>query len=141
TPWPTRGAPSPPGERTEMERSTSQRKAIHCVLESAGRPLSPPEIFREARSHAPGLGMATVYRTLKRLLADKSISPVELPGEAPRYERSGLEHHHHARCTSCNKVFDWFGCQCACEANSPRGFAVERHEVYLFGRCAECSTN
>jgi len=47
-----------------MERSTAQRKAIHGVLEKARRPLSPPEIFTEARSMAPGLGMATVYRTL-----------------------------------------------------------------------------
>jgi len=59
-----------------MERSTAQRKAIHCVLENAGRPLSPPEIFSQARSMAPGLGMATVYRTLKRLLDEKSIAPV-----------------------------------------------------------------
>ena len=123
-----------------MERSTAQRKAIHQVLERSGRPLSPPAIFSEARSLAPGLGMATVYRTLKRLLDEKTISPVELPGEAPRYERSGMEHHHHFRCTSCNKVFDWFGCQCTCEQHTPHGFAVERHDVYLFGRCADCAT-
>jgi len=122
-----------------MERSTAQRKAIHIVLERAGRPLSPPEIFGEARSMAPGLGMATVYRTLKRLLDEKTISPVELPGEAPRYERSGMQHHHHFRCNSCNKVYDWFGCQCTCEQNTPHGFAVESHEVYLFGRCERCS--
>ena len=124
-----------------MERSTAQRKAIHCVLENAGRPLSPPEIFSQARSMAPGLGMATVYRTLKRLLDDKTIASVELPGEAPRYERSGMQHHHHFRCTSCNKVFDWFGCQCTCEQNTPHGFAVESHEVYLFGRCDACAAD
>jgi len=124
-----------------MERSTAQRKAIHGVLESARRPLSPPEIFSEARAMAPGLGMATVYRTLKRLMDEKTISQVELPGEAPRYERSGMQHHHHFRCKACNRVFDWFGCQCNCEQNTPRGFAVEGHEVYLFGRCEECAAN
>ena len=127
------------GEPRLMERSTAQRKAIHGVLENARRPLSPPEIFSEARSKAPGLGMATVYRTLKRFIDEKTISQVELPGEAPRYERSGMQHHHHFRCNSCNRVFDWFGCQCTCEQNTPRGFAVEGHEVFLFGRCEECA--
>jgi Fur family ferric uptake transcriptional regulator len=122
-----------------MERTTAQRKAIHAALAKAGRPLSPSEIFQHARTIAPGLGMATVYRTLKRMLEDKAIEPVELPGEAPRYERSGLEHHHHFRCTSCNRVFDWFGCNCAYEEKSPAGFDVEGHEVFLFGRCVECS--
>jgi len=64
------------GEPRLMERSTAQRKAIHGVLEHASRPLSPPEIFNAARAVAPGLGMATVYRTLKRLLDEKTISQV-----------------------------------------------------------------
>ena len=121
-----------------MERTTAQRKAIHTVLEKSGRPLSPPEIFHEARHMAPGLGMATVYRTIKRLIDDHAIAQVGLPGEAPRYERAGMQHHHHFRCSSCNKVYDWFGCVCPCEASAPRGFEVSGHEVYLFGRCAEC---
>jgi Fur family ferric uptake transcriptional regulator len=121
-----------------MERTTAQRKAIHTVLENAGRPLSPPEIFEEARSMAPGLGMATVYRTIKRLIGDKAITQVGLPGEAPRYEPSGMEHHHHFRCSSCHRVFDWFGCTCPCETSAPRGFEVQGHEIYLFGLCESC---
>ena len=124
---------------TAMERTTAQRKAIHTVLEKAGRPLSPPEIFQEARSIAPGLGMATVYRTIKRLLDENCIEQVELPGDAPRYERSGMGHHHHFCCKGCNKVYDWFGCNCPCESQSPAGFAVEGHDVYLYGRCVDCA--
>ncbi len=123
-----------------MERTTAQRKAIHTVLEKTGRPLSPTEIFHEARHTAPGLGMATVYRTIKRLLDENKIAEVQLPGEAPRYERSGMQHHHHFSCTNCKRVFDCFGCQCPCEQNTPAGFAVEGHEVYLFGRCETCVT-
>jgi Fur family ferric uptake transcriptional regulator len=123
-----------------MERTTAQRKAIHTVLEQSGRPLSPPEIFNAARAIAPGLGMATVYRTIKRLLDDGNISQVELPGEAPRYERSGLTHHHHFRCTGCNKVFDLLGCDASFRECTPKGFALESHELYLFGRCETCVT-
>ena len=122
-----------------MERTTTQRKAIHQALERSGRPLSPPEIFNEARSIAPGLGMATVYRTIKRLLDDGNIAQVELPGEAPRYERSGMRHHHHFRCNACNKVYDLVDCSSEFKDFTPKGFAVESHEVYLFGRCEACA--
>jgi len=122
-----------------MERTTAQRKAIHAVLERSGRPLSPPEIFQEARTMAPGLGMATVYRTIKRLMDEKTIQQVELPGEAPRYERSGMGHHHHFRCNSCNKVYDLFGCHNEFQNCTPSGFALESHEIYLFGRCEACA--
>jgi len=123
-----------------MERTTAQRKAIHAVLERSGRPLSPPEIFQEARTMAPGLGMATVYRTIKRLMDEQTIQQVELPGEAPRYERTGMGHHHHFRCNTCNKVYDLFGCHSEFQSCTPTGFALEGHEIYLFGRCEACAS-
>jgi Fur family ferric uptake transcriptional regulator len=123
-----------------MERNTVQRRAIHRVLEQAGRPMGPPEIFDAAKEHAPGLGIATVYRTIKRLLDDGFLSQVELPGEAPRYEVAGKGHHHHFRCNNCNKVFDLQGCPGAFKQILPQGFSLETHELYLFGRCGECGT-
>jgi Fur family ferric uptake transcriptional regulator len=122
-----------------MERTTHQRKAIHSVLEATGRPLSPLEIFAAAREMAPGLGMATVYRTIKRMLDDGHLAPVEIPGEAPRYERSGMDPHHHFRCNSCNKVFDMFGCNVTFEKGAPAGFVLEGQHIFLYGRCSGCS--
>jgi Fur family ferric uptake transcriptional regulator len=123
-----------------MERTTSQRKAIQSAIEEAGRPLeSPRDPCRRAPAR-PGLGMATVYRAINRLLDDGVLAAVELPGEAPRYERAGLGHHHHFRCGGCNKVFDFFGCTNGFERFAPEGFALERHELFLFGRCVVCAT-
>jgi len=139
----------PPPERTRhgkvrtlgvfiMERNTVQRRAIHQVIEDAGRPLGPPEIYEMARQAVPGMGIATVYRTIKRMLDEKWLSPVELPGEAPRYELAGKEHHHHFRCNNCNRVFDLNGCPNAFQSIMPNGFSLEGHELYLFGRCTDC---
>jgi len=122
-----------------MERNTAQRRAIHRVLEHTGRPMGPPEIFEAAKGLAPGLGIATVYRTIKRLLDEGVLTPVELPGEAPRYELAGKGHHHHFRCSKCNRVFDVDGCPNAFKQYLPRGFSLERHEMFLFGRCNECA--
>jgi len=121
-----------------MERNTVQRRAIHQVIEAAGRPLGPPEIYELARQSVPGMGIATVYRTIKRMLDENWLAPVELPGEAPRYELSGLGHHHHFRCNACNKVFDLMGCPDAFQSIIPNGFSLEGHELYLFGRCQDC---
>ena len=122
-----------------MERNTVQRRAIHKVLEQSGRPMGPPEIYEAAKSHAPGLGIATVYRTIKRLIEDGFLAQVELPGEAPRYEVSGKGHHHHFRCNGCSKVFDLQGCPGPFKQKLPKGFHLDSHEVYLFGRCGDCA--
>ena len=73
-----------------MERNTRQRTAILGAIEAAGRPLSPAELHALARSEAPALGLATVYRNIKLLLEEGRIREVSLPGEAPRYELDGL---------------------------------------------------
>ena len=121
-----------------MERNTIQRRAIHKVIEDAGRPVGPPEIFELAREHAPGLGIATVYRCINRLLDEGRIISVDLPGEAPRYEMAGKEHHHHFRCNGCNKVYDLLTCADQYAGLAPKGFRLESHEVYLFGKCEAC---
>lgn len=121
-----------------MERNTAQRRAIHKAMEDAGRPMGPNEIFDAARAHVPGLGIATVYRAIKHLLDDGFLAQVDLPGEPPRYELAGKEHHHHFRCSNCRKVFDLDGCTDSFRQMLPKGFKLDGHEVYLFGRCEEC---
>ena len=121
-----------------MERNTAQRRAIHKSLEVAGRPMGPGEIFEAAREHVPGLGIATVYRAIKQLLDDGFLSQVDLPGEPPRYEVAGKAHHHHFRCTSCRKVYDLDHCTDSFKQLLPRGFKLDGHELYLFGRCSSC---
>ncbi len=121
-----------------MERNTAQRRAIQRVIQESGRPVGPPEIFQLARELAPGLGIATVYRCINRLLDEGSIVAVDLPGEAPRYEMSGKAHHHHFCCNGCNKVFDLLACMEQFAELAPAGFRLEGHEVYLFGKCDSC---
>ena len=53
-----------------MIRNTKQREAIRRAIREAGRPLSAAEVLDSAGLYAPGLGMATVYRTLSALLDD-----------------------------------------------------------------------
>lgn len=122
-----------------MQRNTRQREAIRQVLQESGRPLSTREVLEAAKEKVPGLGIATVYRTLNSLLEEKEISAVELPGETPRYEVAGKHHHHHFHCTVCGKVFEIENCPGDLERLAPPGFKAERHEIVLYGHCPECT--
>src|SRR5690606_27808311 len=91
-------------------RSTRQRGAIISTLTAADRPLSAVEILHLARSHVPGLGLATVYRTIDSFAKAGDVATVEIPGRPPRYEIAGKDHHHHFLCSTCHRVFEVHGC-------------------------------
>lgn len=121
-----------------MERSTRQRSAISTVIDAAHRPLSPQEIVEGVQVAGVPIGIATVYRNLKLLVDDGLIQAVNLPGENPRYESTEHAHHHHFQCNECKKVFDVEGCPGNMKKLAPKGFTVERHELTLYGQCADC---
>lgn len=122
-----------------MQRDTAQRRAIRKVLGALNRPLSPQEILEAAQTHVPNMGLATVYRTVKSLTETKALSVVDVPGEPQRYELAGKGHHHHFSCRECGRMFEMDGCPGDLERLVPRGFIMEDHEVFIYGRCRECS--
>lgn len=124
-----------------MALRTRQREAIRAALEDAGRPLGAREVHAAAQAVVPGLGLATVYRTLRTLEEERSIRAVALPGEPPRYEVAGKAHHHHFHCRVCGRVFDVDGCvgdTAPLAALTPAGFRLATHEIILYGDCAGC---
>lgn len=121
-----------------MERNTRQREAIRDAIAQAQRPLLPQEVLDAAQQQAPGLGIATVYRNLKALLAEGELQSVNLPGENPRFELAGHQHHHHFQCNQCQRVFDVHACPGDFSQLAPKGFTVEDHDLTLYGRCKDC---
>jgi Fur family ferric uptake transcriptional regulator len=121
-----------------MERVTRQRDAIKSVIQTAKRPLSPAEVLEGARASVPALGMATVYRNLKLLVAEGIVQVITLPGENPRYEMNESGHHDHFQCTTCHRVYDVPGCPGDMRRLAPRGFTIAHHHLTLYGRCANC---
>ncbi len=119
-----------------MKRHTRQRQAIQRVLEESGRPLLPGEVQVGAQNEVPGLGLATVYRTLKAMVADGLVQVIELPGEAPRFEIQ-TAHHDHFRCLACGEIFE-LSCP-GIAAALPPGFEIADHQLVLYGKCPECS--
>lgn len=119
-------------------RKTRQKEAIRTSFLEADRPLSPEETLNYAQQKVEGISIATVYRNIGALVEDKWLIPVEIPGESPRYEIAGKEHHHHFHCNGCGKVFELEGCDVPVRPKLPRRFRATGHEVFVYGTCSEC---
>ena len=123
-----------------QQRNTSQRQVIESILIETDRPLLPKEILVKAQQQLPKLGIATVFRALKDLVAQGSVHPVHIGDEAPRYEGT-REHHHHFKCVDCGNVYDLFSCPGNLEHLLPPDFQLLSHDITLFGKCASCSNS
>ena len=121
-------------------RRTSQGSAITKVVRDATGPLRPLEILELASRIVPTLGIATVYRQLRRLQDAGQVRAVDLGVNDVRYEPTDRGHHHHFLCSECEEAFDIDGCAEGISEMVPPGFMVQTHEITLYGQCEECST-
>lgn len=125
--------------REHKLRNTRQQRIIRDILQTAQRPLNAEEVFQIARGTYSKLGIATVYRTLRRMTEAGVIAPVAIAGEGAYYEMSKPGHHHYFHCCYCRKVYVIEGCPGVIEQLTPMGFRHERHEIVLHGFCSDCN--
>ena len=121
-----------------MTYLTQQKLVLGAVFEHAKRPLTPVEIWEQAREKIPALGIATVYRAIKQFVDEGQVRTVEVPGAAPHYESTARHHHHFFLCQQCKRLFDLVGCVRGVKSLAPEGFRVKQHEIVLYGECASC---
>ena len=119
-------------------RRTSQGSAITKVVRDATGPLRPLEILELASRIVPTLGIATVYRQLRRLQDAGQVRAVDLAVNDVRYEPTDRGHHHHFLCSECEEAFDIHGCAEGISEMVPPGFTIQNHEITLYGQCDEC---
>jgi Fur family ferric uptake transcriptional regulator len=125
------------------KRWTSQRDAIIAAIGSAGEHVSAEEIYLKVRRKRPGIGFATVYRTLKMMKDGGAIHRREFGDGKARFEAgehpSG--HHDHLVCTSCGRVVEFKSGtieRLQMSIVSRRGFVMTGHRLDLFGTCPVC---
>lgn len=122
---------------------TSQRRAIFEVLENnKGRHLSAEEVFLEVRKKMPGIGIATVYRTLELLENLDILHKGSFDEGKFRYELSDEKghFHHHFICVDCGRIDevreDYL--QLIETEMERKGYQVSDHNLKLYGYCPEC---
>lgn len=120
-------------------RNTRQLVAIETALRSAGRPLAIEELHATARRALPGLGLATIYRTVRDLTAAGRIVSIKYAGQPTRYEWAVSRSHSHFICNRCRRVFDIDGPDdVPLPRRRPKGFRFEGEEVIYYGTCGDC---
>lgn len=123
-------------------RSTRQRDIILDAFLSADRHISIEELYRKLRAKNPGIGYATVYRTLK-LFAESGIARETQFGDGQtRYEHvTAGEHHDHLVCTRCGTIVEFENEaieQLQSQVADQHGFLIVNHRLELYGLCSRC---
>jgi len=119
-------------------KTTQQREAIvDAFLASTGH-MALDEVLARVRRRNPGVGLATVYRTVKLLEEAGLIDARHFgPGET-LYEVADVGHHDHLICDECGYIIEFESEEIERlqdEAAKRRGFNVLRHRHELFGLC------
>lgn len=123
-------------------RSTRQRDIILDIFLSTHQHVSVEELYLKIKSSNPGIGHATVYRTLK-LFAEAGLArEIHLHDSQTRYEHvMAGEHHDHLVCTGCDSIIEFEDetIEKLQEAVAARhGFKIKSHKMEIYGLCAGC---
>lgn len=126
-------------------KSTKARLGLLAILQRSKKPLAVEAVHRKFGADKPD--MATVYRSLKDLLAVKLIRQVDLQHGHAHYEYVGDSNsdHHHIICTNCGLIEDITDCKvdpliAKALQNSKRFTRATDHSFEIFGVCKTCST-
>lgn len=90
-------------------KSTRQRRALFdCFVEVDGH-VSLDEMLARVHSVVPGVGYATVYRTMKLFVKAGIAEERQFGDGQARYEPVAHEHDHHDHiiCRTCGHIFEF----------------------------------
>ncbi len=124
-------------------KATRQREEIVRAFFAAGRHISAEELHRQLRASQPGIGLVTVYRTLK-LLRRAGLATERQFGDAyARFDpRPADSPHHHLICTRCGRIQEFEDAalsELARTVKRTHGFTVHEERLELYGTCRACA--
>jgi Fe2+ or Zn2+ uptake regulation protein len=118
---------------------TPQRRTIFEVLEGTVEHPTAEQVHAEVRKRLPDVSLATVYKTLKELVAMGEILELNFHDDRSRFDPKTGDHSH-LKCVQCGRLedidcnFDHLHLQ-PCDRH---GYQVLRHEVIFYGNCPKC---
>lgn len=119
---------------------TPPRQAVLEALESGDGHMTPAEILGRAQAIHPGLGRATVYRTLELLTSLGVVRPIFL-GERGVCLTLAEGGHHHLICSDCGAVIEFDECTVAeleQDLAQRLNFQIRGHLLEFYGLCQQC---
>jgi Fur family transcriptional regulator, ferric uptake regulator len=119
-------------------RQTEQRRAIVEALRESPRAITAQELHERL----DGVGLATVYRNLQRLVDEGVADALRRESGEQAFLLCGSEHHHHLTCRSCGRVERVRDCRLDEWARAvalEHGFRDVDHRAELVGECPACA--
>jgi Fur family ferric uptake transcriptional regulator len=126
-------------------KSTKQRDAILKIFAGAQQHLNADELYVRVKKVNPGIGYATVYRTLKLLAEAGLAEECRFEDGFSRFEyKNGNAHHDHLVCTRCGTIIEFENARIEAlqhDVAKEKGFTVHSHKMDLYGLCVACQQN
>jgi Fur family transcriptional regulator, ferric uptake regulator len=122
-------------------RLTAPRRAVAELIDGHTGAFTAAELVTQAKKERPGLGRATIFRTLDLFLELGAVERIELPDGRHAYVVSGPDHHHHVVCSRCGRItdIDDRGIKALTKKIAKRtGYAIDTHRLDLSGLCGPC---
>jgi Fe2+ or Zn2+ uptake regulation protein len=129
----------PTALRERGMRVTPQRVVVHRALRELDRHVTADELLDAVSDRLPNVSLPTIYATLDLLEELGMVRRVQRAGTTLFDPRT--ESHHHLICTRCGSIEDLdseLGTEGIERAAARHGFAHERIEAVVHGRCARC---
>ena len=122
---------------------TGQRQQILDAFLNNEQHVSAEELYGQIKKDLPGIGLATIYRTLKLLCECGLANAIHFSDGVTRYEHLfGHQHHDHLICLNCGayiEVVDPEIEELQEKLAKRNHFEVLRHRMELYGICQKCA--
>ncbi len=125
-------------------RLTGPRQAVVAAVLEHERPFTAEQLVAELRAREPGLGRATVYRTLEILASVEVLTRILRPGGQPAYVVGSPGHRHHLVCSGCGDTVAFTACpvdDLVRDLTRDTEFAIHGHLLEVFGVCPNCRSS
>ena len=122
-------------------RLTGPRRSVLDAVLRRQRPFTAEQIVAELKAVEPGLGRATVYRTLEILASVDVLTRILQPGGHPAYVVGAPGHRHHLVCSGCGETVAFTACpvdELVRDLSRDTDFAIHGHLLEVFGVCPTC---
>ena len=126
--------------------ASKARDAVVAIFLDTKEHIDLQTLYALARKRHPGVGFATVYRTMK-LLEEAGIAHARHFNDAKEtlYEvAAGRSHHDHLICERCGQIVEFVSPEVEKAQDliaARHGFTLSRHRHELYGVCPDCRSS
>lgn len=125
------------------KRSSKRDRILSIFLRQKGH-VSADDLYDLVRREEPGIGRATVYRTLQWMVGAGIARKVDFGEGRSRFEPAYRHpRHFHLICETCHRSSEFLSSDIEMlmeEVAEARRFTADRAVVQIFGTCEECRT-